>query len=147
MLLYYTCADSRLAPSQWETSVQSNYVSHWLSTNLESALICGCILYWLICCVFAYIMYGDNWKYGDAFYFDIWPLRNRTHWNYLSFMISHSIKHVKMILDNIWFGQSDSVDFLIDRDPRYTVTLVLSEWCYQYVGVDFLWNLNKEKVL
>ena len=32
-------ADSRLAPSQWETSLQSNAVSHWLGTNLESALI------------------------------------------------------------------------------------------------------------
>ena len=30
--------DSRLAPSQWETSLQPNEVSHWLGTNLESAL-------------------------------------------------------------------------------------------------------------
>ena len=30
--------DSRLAPSQWETVLQSNAVSHWLGTNLESAL-------------------------------------------------------------------------------------------------------------
>ena len=29
--------DSRLAPSQWETLLQSNAVSHWLGTNLESA--------------------------------------------------------------------------------------------------------------
>ena len=31
-------ADSRFAPSQWETSLQSNAVSHWLGANLESAL-------------------------------------------------------------------------------------------------------------
>ena len=31
-------ADSRLAPNQWETSLQSNAVSHWLGANLESAL-------------------------------------------------------------------------------------------------------------
>ena len=31
-------ADSRSAPSQWETSLQSNAVSHWLGANLESAL-------------------------------------------------------------------------------------------------------------
>ena len=31
-------ADSRLAPSQWETSLQSNGISHWLGVNLESAL-------------------------------------------------------------------------------------------------------------
>ena len=33
----HTRADSRLAPSQWETSLQSNAVSHWLGANLESA--------------------------------------------------------------------------------------------------------------
>ena len=31
-------ADTRFAPSQWETSLQSNAVSHWLGANLESAL-------------------------------------------------------------------------------------------------------------
>ena len=31
-------ADSKCAPSQWETSLQSNAVSHWLGTNLDSAL-------------------------------------------------------------------------------------------------------------
>ena len=33
-------AVSRLAPSQWETPLQSNAVSHWLGANLESALMC-----------------------------------------------------------------------------------------------------------
>ena len=34
-----TClrADPRLAPSQWETSLQSNAVSHWLGAIIESA--------------------------------------------------------------------------------------------------------------
>ena len=31
-------ADSRFAPSQWETALLCNNVSHWLSANLESAL-------------------------------------------------------------------------------------------------------------
>ena len=36
----YTCrSDSRFAPSQWETSLLSNAVSHWLVTNLESTLL------------------------------------------------------------------------------------------------------------
>ena len=30
--------DSRFAPSQWAMSLQSNTISHWLSTNLESSL-------------------------------------------------------------------------------------------------------------
>ena len=32
-------ADSRFAPSQWETALLCNDVSHWLSANLESALL------------------------------------------------------------------------------------------------------------
>ena len=32
-------AESRLAPSQWETLLQSNALSHWLHINLESSLI------------------------------------------------------------------------------------------------------------
>ena len=34
----YFKADSRFVPSQWETSLQSNAVSHWLGANLESAM-------------------------------------------------------------------------------------------------------------
>ena len=37
-------ADSRLAPNQWETSLQSNAVFPWLGVNLDSALrmhLCG----------------------------------------------------------------------------------------------------------
>ena len=35
-------ADSRLGPSQWEKSLQSIDVSHWLGANLESALDITC---------------------------------------------------------------------------------------------------------
>ena len=35
----YFRADSRLAPSQWEMSLQCNVVSHWLGARLESALL------------------------------------------------------------------------------------------------------------
>ena len=34
----WTRAHSRLVPSQWETLLQSNAVSHWLGANRESAL-------------------------------------------------------------------------------------------------------------
>ena len=40
LLMLHCRADSRLAPSPWETSLQSNAVSHWLGANLESALHC-----------------------------------------------------------------------------------------------------------
>ena len=35
---FETRADSRLAPSQWETALLCNDVSHWLGASLESAL-------------------------------------------------------------------------------------------------------------
>ena len=44
--VWYVRADCRLAPSQWETSLQSNAVSHWLGANLESILymdVPGCL--------------------------------------------------------------------------------------------------------
>ena len=37
--------DSRLAPSQWDTALQSNAVSHWLGANLEAALPPACTIY------------------------------------------------------------------------------------------------------
>ena len=36
--IHTNSSSSRLAPNQWETSLQSNAVSHWLGTNLEPAL-------------------------------------------------------------------------------------------------------------
>ena len=36
----YKRADFRLALSQWETSLQSNAVSHWLGANLEQPCTC-----------------------------------------------------------------------------------------------------------
>ena len=56
-------ADSRFAPSQWETALFCNDVSHWLGTNLESALrlcmyysIIG--LYALMCRILMIHVYG-----------------------------------------------------------------------------------------
>ena len=39
-------ADFRLVPNQWETSLQSNVVSHWLGANLELALCNASYAYW-----------------------------------------------------------------------------------------------------
>ena len=40
----YHMADSRLTPSQWETALHCNDVSHWLGASLESALISWCVV-------------------------------------------------------------------------------------------------------
>ena len=49
--LWVIRADSRLASSQWETTLQSNAVSHWLGASLESALVIYCQYY------------GENWPF------------------------------------------------------------------------------------
>ena len=41
-------ADSRFAPSQWETALLCNDVSHWLGVNLETALPYGVTTPWVI---------------------------------------------------------------------------------------------------
>ena len=40
MMLLYCTADSRIAPSQWQTVLLCNDVSRWQGSNLESALYC-----------------------------------------------------------------------------------------------------------
>ena len=42
-------ADSKLAPSWWETSLLCNDVSHWLGASLDSALFIVVITDWLCC--------------------------------------------------------------------------------------------------
>ena len=37
--VYSNRSDSGLEPSQWETLLQRNAISHWLGSNLESALL------------------------------------------------------------------------------------------------------------
>ena len=54
-------ADSRLALSQWETSLQSNAISHWLGANLESALKKATILQTITWRAF-------SWKKTSEFY-------------------------------------------------------------------------------
>ena len=55
VLSWYHRADSRLAPSQWQTSLQSNAVSHCLGANLES------VLYHLIDWLGLMFMYTPVW--------------------------------------------------------------------------------------
>ena len=40
-------ADSRFVPSQWEMALLCNDVSHWLGTNLESALTAILVMSWI----------------------------------------------------------------------------------------------------
>ena len=76
MVLCYIRANFRLAPSQWETSLQSNTVSHWLGANLESTLYTIC--WWRI------ITVGQRKKVTAVTFFRcptvIMNWNNTAHW-------------------------------------------------------------------
>ena len=56
-------AASMFAPSQWQTSLRSNVVSHWLSSNLESAQD---FINNILCCIETFWeLIGSN---GDCIY-------------------------------------------------------------------------------
>ena len=55
-------ADFRLAPSKWETSLQSSAVSHWLGASLESALIFTTIISVLRIVIWAIVHIGGKVK-------------------------------------------------------------------------------------
>ena len=65
----YIKTDSMLAPSQWETSIQSNAVSHWLGANLASALHIllpvtdGYICWWSRCSICLSVG-GHMWQWA-----------------------------------------------------------------------------------
>ena len=51
--------DSRFAPSQWETALLCNDVSHWLGANLESTLV-----RWFFLIFYSTILYAiPQWRY------------------------------------------------------------------------------------
>ena len=53
-------ADSRFAPSQWETALLCNGVSHWLGTSLESALWCPTTASMIISCTWSETYFRQN---------------------------------------------------------------------------------------
>ena len=61
----YFKADSKFVPSQWETLLQGNVVSHWLGANLESALTAVSSDTQYTSSI--YLLQYDNWlRPGDA---------------------------------------------------------------------------------
>ena len=62
--------DSRFAPSQWETALLCNNVSHWMGTSLESALITE---QWQMCsCWTTYLL--QRCQVGKKKFREIWKL-------------------------------------------------------------------------
>ena len=57
-------ADPRFSPSQWETSLQSNAVPHWLGANLESAMKCPWFDIIYCCASGECLIYAPCWVIG-----------------------------------------------------------------------------------
>ena len=77
--------DSRLAPSQRKTSLQSNAVCHWLGTNLERALRCITLDVLIVCC--AMFCYSCIFRSGSMW--SIYPYPSGLlHWHWGNHMIA-----------------------------------------------------------
>ena len=67
-ILTYHRADSRFAPSQWETALLCNDVSHWLGANLESVLYHDDVKTCLLCLHYWHFVKGFNFSQVDSLY-------------------------------------------------------------------------------
>ena len=95
VVLYNCQADSRLAPSQWVTSLQSNAVPHWLVANLESALN------WYRCGMWRFIL--NSWSptqhgggHGHLLLGPVTPIWT-THCIYLSWVVISNRKETNCL--------------------------------------------------
>ena len=137
-------ADSGLAPSQWEMSLQSNAISHWLGANLESALHqlitktnhIHDIHYWPVL----------PWKWTSFCYFSpaVYCVltRSLTHW---------SLGDLDEILDNFQANFNDSwLSYLLWNWTQINVTepywwrsvlVQVVAWCHQAGPMLAPWTL------
>ena len=85
-------ADSRFAPSQWEPSLHSNAVSHWLGANLESAL---------------QLHECHEYSTFNSHHADFIFLKNENIFTFLSFLNTEMIQEVEIFLQVLdykdWF--------------------------------------------
>ena len=68
-------ADSKLGPSQWETALLCNDISHWLGANLESTLMLSVTRGHICLSVQYFDHYLSNW----AVYVIIDAIRHQAH--------------------------------------------------------------------
>ena len=120
-------ADSRLVPNQWETSLLSNAVSHWLGANLESASMshnsrCYTSMIFLTCNLRPFSFYGwarsqpmkENVAHGTS---------SLIGWELAQWLI----EHVPSVI-------ADSVNPV---DVVKRLTLFFISYCYSFSWVQF----------
>ena len=119
--------DSRFAPIQWETSLQSNAISHWMGTNLESTLYVYNEIWGLI------INFSTNHAMSDFISFIIWGLRLRIgRWKSQSLM---NLTMHSSVMVNPWNKECDLGNFnSVSGAHRW-----LSHWQYLVPSVMSAW--------
>ena len=104
-------ADSRLAPSQWETSLQSNDVSHWLGANLQN--------------------HPWRWWHGNAF-----GVNESTEWTSQR-RFPHHEGQVKRSFDPLHELMFTSSQF--NCQLKYLTEMEMSSCCCRAVTVVMVW--------
>ena len=113
---WYHRADSRFAPSQWEMALLCTDVSHWLSTNLESALYQHCPHWELGTCpmlcqystvgssyfMLIFLRSKDHSGHGLSQWKTMLQCNVVSHWLSLHPELSQRSTHKKMLHRSIW---------------------------------------------
>ena len=102
ILIHRSGADSRLALSQWETSLQSNAVSRWLGANLESAL-------------YTAVTFGEN-KNETSMVDKVWHMGN---------VESCTMKNRKLLWRQSW--HSDDFRFTVYRPAPERLSTLMTQ--------------------
>ena len=126
-------ADSRFASSQWETSLQSNAVSHWLGANLGSALII--ILY---CTAFLVTAPHCSWLCLQANVFAqtlIWD----TAWGHI--LWAGNDRHKSHNASNKYPTMHH---FLIEMCTHMHISA--TKWCIVTHGTGVMWDLSSRSI-
>ena len=105
-------AESRFAPSQWETLLQCNAVSHWLGVNLESAL----------CRILDTVI-------RNPYYKPCWMMTSRLSIFSQFNLISLKIKPVNPFIDISWHRTVQWRDTVFRCDVIGEILNHLIQWC------------------
>ena len=131
-------ADSRFAPSQWETALLWNVGSHWLVASLESALeVCTCmhisVTEW---CITEYLP-DTSWDMWDGTEQTLWPFQlnvprcSSVNWNVIDMSDVHSCLFFMCCWNLLQEIMSSSLlRFLLVFKKYNKIILNLSEFTY-----------------
>ena len=102
---WHRAAYSKFAPSQWETLLQSNAVCHWLSPNLESALLVSLAIWWGTWINMCMHPANESWRYTVTPFLIGGAHTQKDPWKNLfvtgpTIMLFNHLRYMYMYMDN-----------------------------------------------